>query len=395
MSTITKTRIAGGERVKNHFEEIAGFYGFKKIPAPVVQKTDAAKARKICGEDFKQPKGEARLTPTEITALFEYYDTHLYTRERAPAMVFYSAKAEDKTYGNHERMALHFMSCEKSVSEAIIIKAACEILRENNNQNLFVDISSIGDRENFSRFMKEFISYYKKKLDGLSSFCRQNLKHDPLALCRCVANKCREIHEKAPDPVSFLSENSRRHLTEVLEFLESDNIPYRLNPSPLSDKCLSTSTVFEIRSIDEADEAPGKILAAGCRYNGFAKKLGFRKDVPSVGIALLYDRCKSERKLKSKDPMVYFIQLGFEAKLKSLKILETLRKAKISVCQSLSRDKLSVQLSAAENQRIPYALILGQKEAMEESVILRNMMNHSQETIKINILPDCLKKLKV
>jgi histidyl-tRNA synthetase len=95
-----------------------------------------------------------------------------------------------------------------------------------------------------------------------------------------------------------------------------------------------------------------------------------------------------------KKPKMYFIQLGFDAKLKSLSVIEILRKAHIPIAQSLSKDSLGTQLAMAEKAGTPYTIIFGQKEAMEESVIVRNMANRSQETVKIKHLLEYLKEIK-
>ena len=94
-----------------------------------------------------------------------------------------------------------------------------------------------------------------------------------------------------------------------------------------------------------------------------------------------------------KKPKVYFIQIGFEAKLKSLTVIEMLRKARIPIMQSLSKDSLSAQLAIAEKMMVPHVIIFGQKEAMDETVIVRNMENRSQETVKLAKLPEYLKKI--
>ena len=112
------------------------------------------------------------------------------------------------------------------------------------------------------------------------------------------------------------------------------------------------------------------------------------------------DRLVMRPELKSlspriiKKPKIYFIQLGFEAKLKSLSVIELLRKAKIPIAQSLNKDSLATQLSTAERLNVPYTIIFGQKEAMEGTVIVRNMENRSQDTISIEKLPEYLKKIK-
>ena len=94
-----------------------------------------------------------------------------------------------------------------------------------------------------------------------------------------------------------------------------------------------------------------------------------------------------------KKPKVYFIHLGIEARLKSLSVIEILRKAKIPVEQSLSKDSLGSQLAIAEKMGIPHAIIFGQKEAMAGEVIVRNMESRSQDTVKIENLSEYIKKL--
>ena len=141
-------------------------------------------------------------------------------------------------------------------------------------------------------------------------------------------------------------------------------------------------------------------IAAGGRYDNLAKSLGSKKPVPAVGGAIGMDRLVMRPELKSlspriiKKPKIYFIQLGFEAKLKSLSVIELLRKAKIPIAQSLNKDSLATQLSTAERLNVPYTIIFGQKEAMEGTVIVRNMENRSQDTISIEKLPEYLKKIK-
>jgi histidyl-tRNA synthetase len=129
------------------------------------------------------------------------------------------------------------------------------------------------------------------------------------------------------------------------------------------------------------------------RYANLAKKIGWKKDLPGIGVRLMFKEKNSLKNLKFLKPKIYFIQLGFEAKLKSLKIIEILRQNKIPMYQAISRDKLISQLSVAENMKIPYTIIMGQKEAIEDSVIVRHMTDRSQDTVKICDLAKYLKKL--
>ena len=191
--------------------------------------------------------------------------------------------------------------------------------------------------------------------------------------------------------MSFLSEQSRQHFKEVLEYLEMLEVPYEIDHCLLSNKTFSCQTLFEIHNPDSL--ALARPLAIGVRYANIGKKIGLKRDVPGIGVRLMFKGKNDSKNLKFLKPKIYFIQLGAEAKLKSLKIIEILRQAKITMHHGISRDKLTAQLSMAENMKIPYTVIMGQKEALDNTVIVRNMANHAQESIKIEKLPEYLKRL--
>jgi histidyl-tRNA synthetase len=208
--------------------------------------------------------------------------------------------------------------------------------------------------------------------------------------------KAKEIIADAPQSISFLSEQSRTQFKEVLEYLETLDITYRINPALICNRNYSSETVFVIRQADTEDlQAP---YALGVRYNGLAKKIGLKKDVPSARVIIQLPKAKMELlktvPKKQPKPKFFFIQIGFEAKIKSLKVVEMLRQENIPLAYSLIKDKLTMQLLSAEQMQIPYILLMGQKESMEETVLVRNMKNSSQETVPIKDLVKYLKKLK-
>jgi histidyl-tRNA synthetase len=180
------------------------------------------------------------------------------------------------------------------------------------------------------------------------------------------------------------------------------NINYEIDHTLIRGLDYYTHTIFEFINtlVDGEGKEKQMSIGGGGRYDYLAKAMGHKKDVPGIGMSLGVDRmllCKGVENLEAKiqkKPKIFFIQLGFEAKLKSLQIIEEMRKNKIPIAQSLSKDSLGVQLGMAERMEIPYALIYGQKEAMDKEVIIRNMHTRSQETVKIDKLVDHIKKLK-
>jgi histidyl-tRNA synthetase len=89
---------------------------------------------------------------------------------------------------------------------------------------------------------------------------------------------------------------------------------------------------------------------------------------------------------------VFLIQLGEFARRKSLPILFKLFKEGFKVNMALDKESLRSQLKVADKLKVPFALILGQKEARDGTIIVRNMLDGSQETIEIKKLFEFLKK---
>ena len=109
---------------------------------------------------------------------------------------------------------------------------------------------------------------------------------------------------------------------------------------------------------------------------------------------ILKEKNKGEELQKLKNPKVFLIQIGEAAKKKSLFLMEEFRKAKIPMSQSLSKDSIRGQLRIAAKLGVDFGLIIGQKEAMEGTVIVRDMDSGIQESLPMDRAIERL-KLKV
>jgi len=91
-------------------------------------------------------------------------------------------------------------------------------------------------------------------------------------------------------------------------------------------------------------------------------------------------------------PDVFVAQLGESAKKKALKLVEELRQKKIKVASNFSKDGLKNQLSLASKLGVKISLILGQKEILDRTVLIRDMESGSQEVVDFNRVYEELKK---
>ncbi|MEK9131710.1 MAG: His/Gly/Thr/Pro-type tRNA ligase C-terminal domain-containing protein [Patescibacteria group bacterium] len=383
--------------------EVAVYYGFTPQKTPTIKKDDMAQAKHIESADEKKalPLGWDTLSLEGQSALIrEYVDNNWHNLPQPLTHYHKGPFAIDgkpaKKESREMECYLEIIGTHKSIAEAIIIETAIAILKEEGYDDLHLEINSIGDRESFSRFTKELTAYYRKHINDLPAACRQAMKSSVFSLLSCSEHEtCKKLAVDAPQSISFLSEASRHHFQEILEYLETLDIPYTIQNLLVGNPSFSSGPVFEIRNDGCARGKGVAPLAVGCRYDGLAKKLGAKKEILGACAVLHFKKPTGEKaNHKVKKPEVYFIQLGFEAKLKSLKVIEVLRQAKIPVHQALCRDRMATQIAIAEKSKVPFLLIMGLKEAMENAVIVRDMTDRSQNTIKIEDVPAYLKKLK-
>jgi histidyl-tRNA synthetase len=153
-----------------------------------------------------------------------------------------------------------------------------------------------------------------------------------------------------------------------------------------------SDAIFSIDTKD-AEGNPTALSITGGRFNEFMHR-NTKAKTPAVGAIATLKNAKIPSRLprfKSHTPSVYVVHLGFGPKIRSLMLIDTLRQAGIPVMHSLTTDSLSTQLRDAEAKGVRYTVIIGQKEFVENTVILRDMHVRNQEYVD---QPSLVKRLK-
>lgn len=372
--------------------EIAIQYGFTAIIPPHISASDISEAKQFKEFDY-------HADAEEKIALARWYMEHNLMNGSQPIMICFKkplpggakrAKATEESYG------LEIMGSVRSECEALIIKTALAILSDIGYKNLCVDINSIGDKESMGRFERELLSFFRKSSGALPAKLKDLFKKNHIAPLVDTSKESESFRESAPAPIGALSDMSRANFREVLEYLEAFGISYKIKPNLYSNKQYASHTIFEIRgTTDKSDEEIR--LAVGYRYNYLARKIGIKKEIPSIGITITVKKDAIPAKkilIKNiKKPRFYLVQLGNTAKLKALNVVEMLRTERIPVYHSLTKDKITGQLVGAEYMKATHVLIIGQKEAIENSIVVRHVITREQETVYLSDLVNFLKNI--
>lgn len=400
------------DKIYNVCENVVKFHNFKKIETPILEYTDLFAKGTGVGSDIVQKqmfslrtKGGDSLTlrPEFTPGIIRSYLEHGMQNLPQPVKlysqgpVFRYEHPQAGRFRQFHQFNLEIIGDQSAVVDSQIIQIFYSILQELKLKNLVVEINSIGDSQCRPYYKKLLVSYFKAREQALCLDCRRRLRENPLRILDCKEEKCRRIASQAPQIIDHLCDECHRHFKEVLEFLDEVQLPYRLNPYLVRGLDYYTKTVFEIFQEtpaktplpEDTEPAPRNALAGGGRYDGLVKLLG-GESTRACGGAMGIERVVvslKEKEIKfaeSYNPSVFLAQIGNMAKKKSLKLLEDLRKARIQVGESFGKDSLKAQLKMADKLGVKYTLLLGQKEVLDGTIIIRDMKTGRQDAVKFD-----------
>jgi histidyl-tRNA synthetase len=141
----------------------------------------------------------------------------------------------------------------------------------------------------------------------------------------------------------------------------------------------------------------GSIVGGG-RYDNLTGVFGM-PDVSGVGISFGADRiydCLEELNLFpdqiSASTTIIFVNFGAKESKQCLQYAKILRSKGIKTEIYPEEVKLQKQMKYANDKKIPYVALLGQKEIEEGVIVLKNMISGEQTSLTVEQIIDLLSK---
>lgn len=353
---------------------------------------------KTCTTTLGQPaKAEDRRLDGVGGLLAGGLNSYLTGRLHAvPDPVFYYS-IEQMPRTGEVSLVLQVFGVNKSIAEAILIQTIRSLLTDIGFPHHLVRINSIGDRESQNRYTRELTTYLRKRIDEMPPLARELFKeHATMALAHLL-EKENDLAYRSPSPLEYLSDSSRRHFREIVEFLDMSDTPYEIDPKLIGHYNCYHDALFSIDLQDEAQSrlADQPLLVRGGRYGNFFERY-IKSGVPAVGAVVTLRNKRPPARLPRghmTKANIHLVHLGFAPKVRSLLLLDQLRQAGITAEQNLASDSLSAQLRRAEETGAHYTIIIGQKEYVERTVILRDMIGKNQEVVPLDALVPRLRRV--
>ncbi|MDP1689873.1 MAG: His/Gly/Thr/Pro-type tRNA ligase C-terminal domain-containing protein [bacterium] len=361
---------------------VGQYYGFVPLVSLTVKKRGEPRAKPGLPEALASLALDP-IAETVASFLKQFQNTQSAPTPRQPLFVWHTNIAPGRPAQKKATVQFHAFGTDRPLADTLIIRALIALTRDLYHEEPIVRINSMGDKETRARYSRELGNFFKKRANNLPEECVTQAKCDAFAAAELAIS--RECAEDLPAPTEHLSDASRKRFEDLLEYLEMTETPYELARNLISRGSVWNDTCFEIL-------ANGRRVAWGSRYNDLARHFfpgapfsatGAVFQVASEGMAVA--------KAKPSRLRFSFVHIGDEAKRLSIKLADDFRKARVSLAQDIGVESLTEQIALAERRDSPYLLIIGRKEALEGSAILRNRKTQEQTILPLLGLAERLK----
>lgn len=392
---------------------VAEDYSYQKINTPILESTklfshSVGEETDIVSKEmysFNDKNGDnITLRPEGTAGVVRSYVEHGMVNLTQPIRLFYIGpmfrydRPQSGRYRQFYQFGFEAIGEGEAVLDAQQILIGYKIFQACGLE-CSIQINSIGCKECRPTYQALLTDFLKDVKSQLCEDCKKRAIKNPMRVLDCKEKTCQELTANLPQIVDNLCEDCRNHFVKVLEYLDELEIPYVLNSRIVRGFDYYSRTTFEFW---ESEEEGGrqKAFGGGGRYDDLVEELGDHS-APAVGFAAGIERMIIKMKdndftiPKNKEPEIFLAQLGNEARKKTLKLYEELKKEGYKVAESLSKNGIKPQLELADKLRVKYTLILGQKEIIDGTLLIRDMDGGIQEVIDYKkIIPELEKRLR-
>ncbi len=392
------------DKAEQTAQSLARAYGFGRIRLPVLEQTGLFE--RSIGKDTDivekemftfTDQGGVRMTlrPEGTASVVRAYVEHGMLNQSQPVKMWYfepmfrHERPQAGRYRQFWQVGFEAIGSNDPIVDAQIILMS-ERFCKSMGLDVTVRINSLGTVAARKTYIVELTKYLKSVKKKLNEVDQKRLLKNPLRVLDSKEPGMDEVRAEAPQLLAYIDEDSKQHFMRVLEYLDDAGVAYVLNPYLVRGLDYYGKTVFELALTNpSADEAAQSALGGGGRYDGLIPMMGGREDAGAVGAAIGVERvitaAKASGKLviEKRQVDVFFCQLGEAARRKGLRVYEKFREAGVEVAEAFSKGNLKGQLEIADKIKAPLAIILGQKEVLDGTVIIRDMESGVQEIVDV------------
>lgn len=395
------------QRIENTSRRIFSLYNYQEIRPPLIE--DASLFNRSLGETTE-------IVQKQMFVIRKEDETYALRPEGTASVVrAYVENNLDKTHGfmkfyymgpmfRMERpqkgrlRQFHHIGCEAigSKSPAIdieMIALADSLLKGFGITGYTFVLNSLGcpeDKKRLSAMLREKLQGAR---EGLCDDCKIRYERNVLRVIDCKNEQCRAIVAGIGSRDGCLCAQCSSHFSTVTKGLDELGVRYEISPNLVRGLDYYTGTVFEIKHPGLGPQQDA--LGAGGRYDNLVREIG-GGDLGAIGFAFGVERLQlaSEGAAACETPALSFvIPLGEAARGPALSVLYSLRAAGIAADTDYEGRSLKSSMRRANDLHARFALVIGDNELQEKSVMLKDLGTGKQEKVPSENIVEKIKQL--
>ncbi len=350
--------------------------------------------------DFTDKGGrEVVMKPESTPGVMRAYLEHML-EEPQPVYLYYIEphfrydRPQKGRYRQFHQVGAEIIGEEDPILDAKAIYIMAQILDGLGLGGTYtVKINSLGVAKEREKYLLELQSFFENKKHLLDEIDLARLEKNPLRLLDSKNADVQELLKIAPKMTDFLKKDSLEFYTKVKEYLDILGVKY------VEDHTLVRGLDYYSHTVWELVDGSGRTQDAfggGGRYDGLAKSIGYKTEVPAVGFAFGAERlieAMIERgvQLKNKDKIhLYIMQLGDEAKKLALPLNIEARRKGLNSLLGLGTPSIKVQLKKANRVGARFVIVIGIMEAKRGICQLKDMDKGTQIEMPLDKVLDAV-----
>ena len=398
--------------IEKVLQDICKSFNYEEIRTPVFEHTEVfqrgvGETTDIVQKEmytFEDRGGRSiTLRPEGTAGIVRAYIEHkMYGSPIQPTKLFYFYQLFRYERPQHGRMrqlnqfGVEVLGSADPSVDAEVIALAMTAYKKLGLRSIKLIINSLGDTESRNAHRQALIKHFTPHIDELCSDCKSRLMKNPLRILDCKTDHEHPSMKNAPSVLDYLNDESREYFNKVKAYLDIMEIPYEVDPTLVRGLDYYNHTAFEIMSEAEGFGAITTLLGGG-RYNGLAEQLG-GPSAPGIGFGMGLERLllalEAERvTLPIENKLdIFFISIGEKVQEQTVRFLQELRLAGLTVDKDYQGRKIKAQFKAADRLNAKHVVILGEEELDNNVVKVREMDTGEEMEVSIENLVETMKE---
>ncbi len=419
MNDLLPPQTAVWQRVEAVLREVAWAYGYQEIRTPIVEKTELfthsiGDQTDIVEKEmytFTDGGGQSlALRPEATASTVRACNQHglLYNQQQRLwylGPMFRRERPQKGRYRQFHQFGVEAFGWPGPDIDAEVIRIGAMIWERLRVEDVHLQINTLGSPQNASAYRQALQAYFAQHREQLDRDSLRRLDKNPLRILDSKVAATVEVVAGAPDILSFLDHQTRRHFDGLCESLRRAGIQFTVNPRLVRGLDYYTGTVFEWVTDNLGAQ---NAVCAGGRYDQLVAMRGGRPTA-AVGFALglerLVELVQAGARARGEDDAptatdIYVAcelepaeaqaqtQAQDEAHAQAVKVSEKLRRAGFAVTTHCGGGKLKNQLKRADLSGARIAVITGLAQPAGQVQAKRLRVDGVAQSVTIAALPE-------